>query len=119
MPNHASNIVNEAIVEILAHGGLFDQGRAFVLHAKCLMATASEISTDTKNKMLLEAIKALTKARVAFDKVEAFGRVKSTLYLLCIAYNELNMKIQRNQCAFEYRKLDQQFVSKFDKMSLY
>ncbi|XP_043461028.1 anaphase-promoting complex subunit 5 [Leptopilina heterotoma] len=118
MPYQASKLVDEAIVQILTHGGFYDQGRALVLRAKCLVATSSP-SNPKHNSAILNAIKSLSKAKAHFHKIEAFGRVKSTLYLLSIFYNELDMKKERNQCAFEFRQLDEQYSAKLNTISLY
>uniref|UniRef100_A0A6V7I7P8 Cohesin loading complex subunit SCC4 homolog n=1 Tax=Bracon brevicornis TaxID=1563983 RepID=A0A6V7I7P8_9HYME len=118
MPNQASNLIDEAIVQILAHGGWYDQARALVLHAKCLVATAPQI--PEKRKLIIQdAIKALLKAKSHFSKVEAFGKVKNTLYLLSLFYNEIDMKADRNQCAFEFRQLDEQYPTKTNTSTLY
>lgn len=119
LPYRASKLVDEAIVQILAHGGLYDQARAFVLYAKCVIATAPSTFDKTRSVILLDAIKALIKAKLAFEKLEAYGRVKSTLYLLCCVYHELNMKYDRNQCAFELRRFDQQYSMNADAHSLF
>lgn len=118
MPNQASNLVDEAIVQILAHGGWYDQGRALVLYAKCLLATAP-LTGDKRTRALKDAIKALVKAKNHFTKVEAFGRQRSILYLLSLIYHEIDSKDQRNQCAFEYRQLHLQYPSKLDTIKSY
>ncbi|XP_043287109.1 anaphase-promoting complex subunit 5 [Venturia canescens] len=118
MPNQASNLVDEAIVQILAHGGWYDQARALVLYAKCLLATAP-LTGDERMRALKDAIKALVKAQNHFDKVEAFGRKRSTLYLLSIIYHEIDAKDERNQCAFQYRQLHLQYPAKLDYIKSY
>ena len=118
MPNQASNFIDEAIVKILAHGGWYDQGRALVLYAKCLLATAPS-SGHKRHDVFRDAIKALVKAKDHFNKVEAFGRKKNTLYLLIRLYHEIDEKEERNQCAFEFRQLDMQYPLKSDIMKLY
>ncbi|XP_033223750.1 anaphase-promoting complex subunit 5 isoform X2 [Belonocnema kinseyi] len=119
MPYQASKLVDEAIVQILTQGGLYDQGRALVLRAKCLVAVAPPPPNSKRDEAILNAIKALLKAKILFSKTEAFGRVKSTLYLLSILYNELDMKKDRNHCSFEFRKLDEQYPAKLITISLY
>ena len=115
----ASKLVDEAIVQILTQGGLYDQGRALVLRAKCLVAVAPPPPNPKRDIAILNAIKALLKAKAHFSKTEAFGRVKSTLHLLSILYNELDMKKDRNHCAFEFRQLDEQYPAKLNTISLY
>ncbi|XP_011314211.1 anaphase-promoting complex subunit 5 [Fopius arisanus] len=118
MPNQASTLIDEAIVQILAHGGWYDQARALVLHAKCLVATAPQ-APDRRRAIIQDAIKALLKARTHFTKVEAFGKVKNTVYLLSLLYNEVDQKAERNQCAFEFRQFDEQYPTKANTSTLY
>ncbi|XP_015586196.1 anaphase-promoting complex subunit 5 [Cephus cinctus] len=119
MPSQAMRLVDNAIIEILSHGGCYDQGRAFVLYAKCLVATAPASSNSIRKSAVQEAIKALSKAKDHFNKVEALGRVKNTLYLQSLLYHELDHKVERNQCAFEFRELDVQFPTKLNTITLY
>ncbi|XP_012287472.1 anaphase-promoting complex subunit 5 [Orussus abietinus] len=119
IPNQAWKLVEEAIIPILSHGSLYDQGRAFVLYAKCLVATAPTTANEARRALLRDAIAALSKAKWRFLKVEAYGRGKSTLYLQSLFSHELDMKVERNQCAFEYRQLDAQFPTKLCTVALY
>lgn len=118
MPTLALNLVEEVITQILAHAGYYDQGRAFVLYAKCLVASAPECD-KTRKEAILKAIKALSKAKYYFTKVEAFGRLRSTLCLESLLCEEIDLKTERNQCAFEFRQLDQQLLTKLDNLCLY
>ncbi|KAK9310347.1 hypothetical protein QLX08_000342 [Tetragonisca angustula] len=118
MPTLALNLVEETITQILAHGGYYDQGRAFVLYAKCLVATAP-MCEKTRKGVILKAIKALSKAKNYFTKIEAYGRLRLTLCLESLLYHEIDLKTERNQCAFEFRQLDQQLLTKLDNLSLY
>lgn len=118
MPNQALNVIDDAIINILSHGGWFDQARAFVLYAKCLIATAPKYGN--KRKLIIQnSVKYLIKAQINYHKVEAFGRLKNTLYLLSIFYNEIDSENERNQVAFEYRQLDQQYPTKTNAIMLY
>ena len=109
MPFQALRNVRESIIKILAHGGLYDQARAYITYAKCLSANAA-IQTDENRKcMMLEAIKQLYKAKKLLIKLEANDRLKSTLYMLSDFYHEIDMPEERNKCAFEFKQLDQQF----------
>lgn len=118
MPTLALNLVEEVITQILAHAGYYDQGRAFVLYAKCLVATAP-VCGSARKEVILKAIKALAKAKVCFVKVEAYGKLRATLCLESLLYHEIDLKTERNQCAFEFRQLDEQFFTKLNNLSLY
>ncbi|XP_034191300.1 anaphase promoting complex subunit 5 ida [Osmia lignaria lignaria] len=118
MPTLAVNLVEEVIIQILAHGGYYDQGRAFVLYAKCLVATAPA-NDKARKEVILKAIKTLSKAKDYFMKVEAYGRLRTTLCLESLLCHEIDLKTERNQCAFEFRQLDQQLLTKLDNLSLY
>lgn len=111
MPYQALRNVNQAIIPILAHGGLYDQARAHVTFAKCLSANAAKqfSSNDNKKYMILEGIKHLSKAKKILEKLEANNKLKSTLYLMSVFYNEIDMYDERNKCAYQFRELDQQF----------
>ncbi|XP_057337255.1 anaphase-promoting complex subunit 5 [Microplitis mediator] len=103
MPIQALALIDEAVEQILAHGSWYDGGCAFTLYAQCLVATAPFASK--KRKVILQnAIQYLLKADYYFRKIEAFGKIKKTMYFLILLYNELDMKIERNRCAFEYRQ---------------
>ena len=119
MPFQALNIIRESIITILAHGGLYDQGRAHVSYAKCLSANAFHQTKENKKCMILESIKHLSKARKLFEKLEAIDRLKSTIYLLSVYYNEINMREERNKCAFEFRQLNQQFPTEKNHLVLF
>ncbi|XP_031826496.2 anaphase promoting complex subunit 5 ida [Nomia melanderi] len=118
MPTLALNLVEEVITQILAHAGYYDQGRAFVLYAKCLVATAP-VCGNARKEVILKAIKALAKAKDCFAKVEAYGKLRATLCLESLLYHEIDLKTERNQCAFEFRQLDEQFFTKLNNLSLY
>lgn len=118
MPTLAVNLVEEVITQILAHGGYYDQGRAFVLYAKCLVATAPA-NDKARKEVILKAIKTLSKAKDYFMKVEAYGRLRTTLCLESLLCHDIDLKTERNQCAFEFRQLDQQLLTKLDNLSLY
>ncbi|KAL2712791.1 anaphase-promoting complex subunit 5 [Vespula squamosa] len=119
LPSLAMNLVDEAITHTLAHGGCYEQGRALILYAKCLVGTATSTSTKLRKEIILNAIKALSKARHHFNKVEAFGKIRSVLSLQSIMYNEIDMKFERNQCSFELRQFEEQFSTKLDNICLY
>ncbi|XP_014209635.1 anaphase-promoting complex subunit 5-like [Copidosoma floridanum] len=109
MPFQALRNVKDAMIHILAHGGLYDQARAYVTYAKVLSANTQNQTAETKKYMMMEAIKHLQKAKKILEKLEANDRLKSTLYLLSVFYNEIGMHDERNKCAFEFKQLDQQF----------
>lgn len=119
MPILAMNILEEAIITILAHGGCYDQGRALVLYAKCLTASARFIHNQPQKQIIMNAVKALNKAKISFNKINAYGKVRTVLCLKAMLYNELNMKNERNQCAYEFRQINQQLCTRLDNILLY
>ncbi|KZC12695.1 Anaphase-promoting complex subunit 5 [Dufourea novaeangliae] len=112
--NHLSYY--EALIKM--HLSNTQVGRAFVLYAKCLVATAP-ICGSARKEIILKAIKALSKAKGCFTKVEAYGRLRDTLCLESLFCHEIDLKIERNQYAFEFRQLDEQFLTKLNNLSLY
>ncbi|XP_034947106.1 anaphase-promoting complex subunit 5 [Chelonus insularis] len=107
MPKQALCLVDEAIINILTHGSLYDQGEALTLHAECLVA-ASFLTAKQRTTAIQGAVKSLLRANECFSKIEAFNKMKTTMYTLAVMYNELDMKAERNQCAFEFKKLNEQ-----------
>ncbi|EZA49509.1 anaphase-promoting complex subunit 5 [Ooceraea biroi] len=107
----ALNLVEDAIPTILGHGSYYDQGNAFMLYSKCLIASASENSFEARKEIISHGIKALSKAQILFTKVNAIAKIKNTLHLQAILYNEINLPSERNQCAFEYRQLNGQYLT--------
>lgn len=109
LPTLALNLVEEAIPTILGHGGCYDQGKAFLLYSKCLIASAPESVSEARKETILSGIKVLLKAQALFNKINAVAMVKSTLHLQAVLYNEIDLMPERNQCAFEFRQLDEQY----------
>lgn len=81
MARQALNVMHRCIVQILAHGGYYDRGRALLLYAKCFIAYSKTKSEEERKKDILDAANILDKARSYFQKVEAFSRVKNVLLL--------------------------------------
>lgn len=119
LPTLALNMVEEAIPTILGHGGYYDQGKAFMLYGKCLIASASEKSSETRKEAILTGIKTLAKAQALFMKVNAIAKVKSTLHLQAVFYNEIDLLLERNRCAFEFRQLSEQYAITSTNLFLY
>lgn len=110
LPTLALNLVEDAIPTILGHGGCYDQGKAFMLYGKCLIASAPESPFEARKEVILTGIKALSKAQALFTKVNAIAKVKSTLHLQAVFYNEVDIQLERNRCAFEFRQLGEQYL---------
>ncbi|XP_039305649.1 anaphase-promoting complex subunit 5 isoform X2 [Solenopsis invicta] len=111
LPVLALNLVEDAIPTILSHGGCYDQGKAFMLYGKCLMASAPENPFEARKEMILSGIKILSKAQALFTKVNAIAQVKSIVHLQAVFYNEIDLLPERNQCAFEFRQMDEQYLT--------
>lgn len=116
MPKKAKELVSNAIETILAHGGCFEQGRAFFLYAKCILASIDGPVFDESRKT---ALKYLDKAKAHFEKVEALGKVKSVLHLQAVVYDLLEMKKERNRCAMEFKELNTSYSSNIDNLTIY
>lgn len=110
LPTLALNLVEDAIPTILGHGGCYDQGKAFMLYGKCLIASAPENPSEARKEVILTGIKALSKAQALFTKVNAIAKVKSSLHLQAVFYNEVDLLLERNRCAFEFRQLGEQYL---------
>lgn len=119
LPTLALNLVEDVIPTILGHGGSYDQGQAFMLYGKCLMASAPTSPFEARKELILNGIKVFSKAQAEFMKVNAIGRVKSSLCLQAAFYNEINLISQRNLCAFQFRELNEQFLTTPCNPSLY
>lgn len=119
LPTLALELVGDAIPTILGHGGCYDQGQAFMLYGKCLMASAPESPFEARKEVILSGMRALSKAQARFVKIKAISRVKSILHLQAVFYNEINFLPERNQCAFEFRQLDEQYLTTTGNPSLY
>lgn len=112
LPSQALSIMDKCLVQILAHGGCYDRGRAILLHAKCLVANAGHLEENKRYEVILKAIYMLDKAKSNFEVVEAFFRVKDVLYLQARLFNEIDMIPDRNQCALQYRLINEEYPSK-------
>lgn len=119
LPTSALNIVEDTIPTILGHGGCYDQGQAFVLYGKCLTASAPENPFEARKDVILSGIKSFSKALAQFTKVKAIARIKNILCLQAVFYNEINLLSERNQCAFEFHQLDEQYLTTPGNPSLY
>lgn len=84
MPAQALNVVDRCLVQILAHGGYYDRGRALLLYAKCIVAYSKMKTQEQRRKDIFDAANMLNKAKEYFEKVEAFSRVKNVLLLQVI-----------------------------------
>lgn len=110
LPTLALNLVEDAIPTILGHAGCYDQGKAFMLYGKCLIASAPESPSEARKEVILTGVKALSKAQALFTKVNAIAKIKSTLHLQAVFYNEIDLLLERNRCAFEFRQLGEQYL---------
>ncbi|KAL0098394.1 hypothetical protein PUN28_008359 [Cardiocondyla obscurior] len=111
LPVLALNLVEDAIPTVLGHGGCYDQGKAFMLYGKCLIASAPEDPFEARKEVILSGIKTLSKAQALFTKVNAIAKVKSIMHLQAVFYNEIDLLPERNQCAFKFRQMDEQYLT--------
>ena len=80
----ALKLVEKCILEILSHGGLYDQARVLLLYVKCKIASISESSEEHRKESILKMLPTLNKVKSNFHKVEAFYRLKDVVYLQVI-----------------------------------
>jgi len=111
LPVLSLNLVEDAIPTVLGHGGCYDQGKAFTLYGKCLIASAPEGPSEARKEVILSGLKILSKAQALFTKVNAIANVKSIMHLRAVFYNEIDLIPERNQCAFEFRQMDEQYLT--------
>lgn len=119
LPMLALNLVEDAIPTVLGQSGCYDQGKAFMLYGKCLIASAPENSPEARKEVILSGIKILSKAQALFIKVNAIAKVKSVMHLRTVFYNEVDLLSERNQCAFEFRQMDEQYPTSPTNLFLY
>lgn len=80
----ALKLVEKCILDILSHGGLYDQARVLLLYVKCKIASISESSEEHRKESILKMLPTLNKVKSNFQKVEAFYRLKDVVYLQVI-----------------------------------
>lgn len=81
MPAQALKLLDQCLIYILTHGGSYDRARAMLLYVKCVVANAGHKSGVEREKIIMEATEMLTNVVAAFNKVEAYSRMKDALYL--------------------------------------
>jgi anaphase-promoting complex subunit 5 len=81
LPSQALKLIDQSLLLILSHGGIFDQGRALLLYAKCKVAAVNGQPAEVRKKVLTEAIHTLNKVKINFQKTESYCRVKDVVYL--------------------------------------
>ncbi|MBN3316706.1 APC5 protein, partial [Atractosteus spatula] len=111
IPEQALNILHMAIEPILAHGAVMDKGRAMLLVAKCQIAISASEPVKQKSQALEVAIQSLDEARTYFVKVDCKERLRDVFYLQARLYNSLGRTAERNECAMQFRHLNQELPS--------
>lgn len=86
MPAQALKMIDQCIVQILAHGGCFDRARVLLMYAKCLVANSTEENESRRKEIILDAINLLDEVKELFEKVEAYSRVKNVLYMQVVYF---------------------------------
>lgn len=112
MPAQALKMVDRCIVQILAHGGYFDRARAMMLLCKCWVANSAKETEAVRKKIITEAVDMLEEVRRLFERVEAYARVKSVLYMQAQLCHEIGSNSKRNKYAMEFRILDGEYPTK-------
>lgn len=112
MPQHALQLLNTCLLQILSNGYVYDRARALLLYSKCLVANCENKSENERKNIFVECSKMLEIVKGNFKKVQAFHRIKDVLYLQARLYDELDSISERNKCAVEYNILDEEHSSK-------
>lgn len=81
MPGQALKLLDRCLVQIMAHGGNFDRGRAMLLYAKCVVANSTTFDDGKRTESIVNAARMLEKVKENFRKVEAYSRVQDALIL--------------------------------------
>ncbi|KAK5639964.1 hypothetical protein RI129_010775 [Pyrocoelia pectoralis] len=109
LPAQALKLLDKCLLHILTHGGIYDRARAMLCYSKCIVANSKDCASVERKKTILSAAEMLSEVVAGFMKVEAYAKVKDALYLQACLYNELNMVIERNKCAFDFRLIEEEY----------
>ncbi|KAG5897864.1 hypothetical protein JTB14_024896 [Gonioctena quinquepunctata] len=112
LTGQALSVLEKCLIQILGHGGCYDRARATLLYAKCLVADSHKMEESERKGVVLNCARMLEKVKKDFEKVEAYSRMKDVLYLQSQLYNVMDMRTERNKCAMEYKKLDEEHATK-------
>lgn len=97
MPAQALKLIDQSLIQILAHGGAFDRARAMLLYAKCLVANSVKDGDEERKTTILEATQLLSGVKENFKKVEAYSRIKDVLYLQVSYHISIFFFVFKNQ----------------------
>jgi anaphase-promoting complex subunit 5 len=104
MEKQALAAVTEALPTVLAHGSVEAKGVARMTYAKCTFATASKAGDRASQ---VQAVGSLQSARSMFRLIGAKKLERKSVYWLARLHDALGDSARRNQCAREFRFLQQ------------
>jgi anaphase-promoting complex subunit 5 len=107
MPKQALKSMNISLEVILENGGLYDKAKTVFLFVKCLLS-ASPTSVE-KLKKLNQCLPLLNDCFEQFMKLECYSKAKDIYYFLAVFYDQQEMFDERNNFAFKFRVLDEQY----------
>ena len=112
MSIRSAELAEEHLPTILSHGTLYECARAYLLMAKCKVASSAKdakLSTKERRVHIFTAIKYLKLSLQGFKTMGSFHRSKDVLYLMARLYHFLDLFGERNQTAAEFKRLDEQY----------
>ncbi|XP_070532734.1 anaphase-promoting complex subunit 5-like [Ptychodera flava] len=111
LPHQALSLVEKCMIQVLAHGSLYDKCCVKLLLSKCNLASTPPDQPRNRKFALLSAVRILVEVSHDLQKTEALCKLKEVYYLQARIFNELGDQNERNKSAFLFRQLDQQFPS--------
>lgn len=108
LPAQALKLMDQSLLVVLSHGGHYDQAQAMSLFVKCKVASSATVPQEIRTEVIAESVRLLKKVRECYKQVEAYSKVKETVYLQALLSHEIGYVKQRNRCAMEFRQLDEQ-----------
>lgn len=109
MKEEALRTIKLNIENILSNGGIYDKGKALFLFCQCVIATT--VTKERKMKKMEKISEELQLAIKYFTKLECWQKVKSVYWFMAKLYNELDKNNERNQCAYKFRLIVEDYTS--------
>jgi anaphase-promoting complex subunit 5 len=117
MPGQALKSLKSGMEVILENGGLYDKAKTVFLFVKCLLAASS--TAEEKLKTLNKSLALLNDCFEQFMKLECYTKAKNVYYFLATFYDEQEMYDERNNFAFKFRVLDEQYPTSKEYLDVF